>query len=102
MSYRFVVEHRPWRHFIRGPTVQITNAKAALTWIAIMSLGVQEGAPYWVIVAMVLGTTTLSIARYLLRAGLFDTTNGFGMSAATAVASSSLWDHFSAWLVSSC
>jgi amino acid exporter len=64
---------RPWRHFKRGLTVQMTNPKAILTWIAIMSLGVQEGAPHWVVVAIVLGTTTLSIVGHLLYALAFST-----------------------------
>ena len=37
---------RPIRYFLRGLTVQMTNPKAALTWIAIMSLGLQGGAPW--------------------------------------------------------
>ena len=46
----------------------MTNPKAALTWFAITSLGVQEDAPRWVAVAIVLGTTILSVAGHLLYA----------------------------------
>jgi hypothetical protein len=38
-----------------------------------MSLGVQEDTPYWVVVAIVLGTTTLSIAGHLFYALAFST-----------------------------
>jgi amino acid exporter len=44
-----------------------------LTWIAIMSLGVQEDAPYWVVVPIVVGTTTLSIAGHPFYALAFST-----------------------------
>lgn len=38
-----------------------------------MSLGVQEDTPYWVVVAIVLGTTILSIAGHLFYALAFST-----------------------------
>jgi amino acid exporter len=66
-------DDHPWRHFMRGLTVQITNPKSVLTWIAIMSLGVQKDAPYWVVMAIVLGGTTLSIVGHLLYALTFST-----------------------------
>ena len=47
--------------YLRGLTVQMTNPKAALAWIAIMSLGLQDGAPVWVIGLLVAGTTVLSV-----------------------------------------
>jgi amino acid exporter len=62
------LSERPWRYFMRGLAIQMTNPKAALTWFAITSLGVQEDAPRWVAVAIVLGTTILSVAGHLLYA----------------------------------
>jgi amino acid exporter len=64
---------RPMRYFLRGLVVQITNPKAALTWIAIMSLGLQRGAPWWVGAAIVLGIAVLSLVGHLLYALAFST-----------------------------
>lgn len=61
----------PWRYFMRGITVQMTNPKAALAWIAIISLGLQEGAPLWVGFAIVLGTTALSVLIHCIYAIAF-------------------------------
>ncbi len=57
----------------RGYVVQMTNPKAALAWIAIISLGMQDGAPWWVGFAIVGGTFLLSIAIHLLYAVAFST-----------------------------
>lgn len=59
--------------FLRGLAVQMTNPKAALTWIAIMSLGLDHAAPASTALAIVLGTTTLSVAGYLAYALAFST-----------------------------
>jgi amino acid exporter len=63
----------PFRYAVRGLTIQMTNPKAALAWIAIISLGLAHGAPLWVAVAIVAGTTTLSTALHLLYALAFST-----------------------------
>ena len=60
-------------YFQRGYIVQMTNPKAALAWIAIISLGLQEGAPHWVGAVIVLGTFALSIIIHLLYAVAFST-----------------------------
>jgi amino acid exporter len=60
-------------YFIRGLSIQMTNPKAALTWIAIISLGVQSDAPGWVGIAIVLGNGILSIAGHLGYAVAFST-----------------------------
>jgi threonine/homoserine/homoserine lactone efflux protein len=49
----------------------MTNPKAALTWIAIMSLAMENGAPYWVGGTVVAGTTAISITGHLVYALLF-------------------------------
>ncbi len=58
-------------YFIRGFTVQMTNPKAALAWIAIISLGLQPDAPLWVAVAIVVGTTFFSLTIHALYALVF-------------------------------
>jgi threonine/homoserine/homoserine lactone efflux protein len=59
--------------FLRGLAIQMTNPKAVLAWIAIMSLGVQQGAPLWVDLSLVIGTGILSIAIHTLYAVAFST-----------------------------
>ena len=66
--------HRtPFGYFKRGYIIQMTNPKAALAWIAIISLGLQEGAPLWVGAVIVVGTFILSIAIHILYAVAFST-----------------------------
>jgi len=60
-------------YFRRGYIVQMTNPKAALSWIAIISLGLQEGAPVWVAAAIVAGTFTMSVVIHALYAIAFST-----------------------------
>ncbi len=60
-------------YFRRGLTIQLTNPKAALAWIAIMSLGVGTQSPWWVAAIIVVGTTTLSFAIHALYAVAFST-----------------------------
>ena len=63
-----------WRHyFLRGLTVQMTNPKALLAWIAIMSLGLQPGAPLIVAVVIVVGTTSLAFVFHGIYALAFST-----------------------------
>lgn len=62
-----------WGFFRRGYLVQTTNPKAALSWIAIISLGLQQGAPLWVAVVIVLGTFALSLISHILYAVAFST-----------------------------
>ena len=60
-------------YFKRGYIIQMTNPKAALAWVAIISLGLQAGAPLWVGVAIVVGTFAMSIAIHLMYAVAFST-----------------------------
>lgn len=60
-------------YFARGYAIQMTNPKAALSWIAIISLGLQSDAPLWVGIVIVAGTTVLSITFHLLYAIAFST-----------------------------
>lgn len=63
----------PAGYFRRGYIIQMTNPKAALAWIAIISLGLQDGAPLWVGAVIVLGTFALSMIIHLLYAVAFST-----------------------------
>lgn len=65
--------HTPFGYFQRGYIIQMTNPKAALAWIAIISLGLQEGAPLWVGAVIVFGTFALSVIIHLLYAVAFST-----------------------------
>jgi len=61
------------RYVTRGFTIQMTNPKAALVWIAIISLGLHENAPAWVGFAIVGGTAVLSAIIHCLYAITFST-----------------------------
>ncbi|MFK7754841.1 MAG: LysE family translocator [Sedimentitalea sp.] len=63
----------PFGYLKRGYIVQMTNPKAALAWIAIVSLGLSESAPLWVGAVIVLGTFALSMSIHLLYAVAFST-----------------------------
>ena len=59
--------------FLRGLTIQMTNPKAALTWIAIMSLGLGDTAPTMTASIIVAGTTILSVLGHVAYAMAFST-----------------------------
>ena len=61
-------------YFQRGYIIQMTNPKAALAWIAIISLGLQDGAPHWVGAVIVVGTFAMSIIIHTLYAVAFSNT----------------------------
>lgn len=63
----------PFGYLTRGFIIQMTNPKAALAWVAIISLGLQEGAPYWVGLAIVVGTAILSVVIHCIYAVAFST-----------------------------
>jgi threonine efflux protein len=63
----------PLGYFIRGLAIQMTNPKAALAWIAIISLGLQENALLWVGFSIVAGTSILSVIIHCLYAVAFST-----------------------------
>jgi len=69
----------PIGYMIRGYIVQMTNPKAALAWIAIVSLGLQDGAPWWVGAVIVLGTFALSALIHLLYALAFSSPFAVGL-----------------------
>ena len=63
----------PLGYLLRGYIVQMTNPKAALAWIAIISLGLAQDAPFWVGAVIVAGTSSLSILMHVLYAIAFST-----------------------------
>ena len=63
----------PFGYSIRGFTIQMTNPKAALAWIAIISLGLKQDAPWWVGFVIVVGTFVLSILIHMMYAIAFST-----------------------------
>lgn len=63
----------PAGYMIRGFIIQMTNPKAALSWIAIISLGLQQDAPMWVGLVIVGGTFILSIIFHVPYAVAFST-----------------------------
>jgi len=60
-------------YIVRGLTIQLTNPKAALAWIAIISLGLKPDAPIWVGVVIMFGTFSLSVTIHILYAIAFST-----------------------------
>ena len=63
----------PFGYLQRGYIIQMTNPKAGLAWIAIISLGLQESAPLWVGFAIVVGTFIMSVVIHVLYAVAFST-----------------------------
>lgn len=63
----------PVGYAVRGYIIQMTNPKAALSWIAIIALGLQPGSPLWVAAVIVIGTFILSIVFHILYAVVFST-----------------------------
>lgn len=59
--------------FWRGLSVQMSNPKAALHWIAIVAIGLGPNPPLWLGVALVLSATFLSILGHLAYAMVFST-----------------------------
>lgn len=66
-------DRSPSGYWLRGFVIQMTNPKAALAWIAVISLGLQPGAPLWVAFAIVVGTGIFSTAIHCLYALAFST-----------------------------
>lgn len=64
---------KPIQYFWRGYLINMTNPKAALGWIAIVSLGLKETTPWWVGPSIILGTTTISLTVHVVYAMTFST-----------------------------
>ncbi len=60
-------------YYARGFAIHMTNPKAVFAWIAIITLGLREGAPFWVAGAIVAGCTMLGILIFGAYALAFST-----------------------------
>ncbi|MEQ8391439.1 MAG: LysE family transporter [Thalassospira sp.] len=60
-------------YYLRGLALHLTNPKAILTWIAIISIGFSDGTPFWVGAAIVIGCGMISTSIHLLYATAFST-----------------------------
>jgi len=60
-------------YYRRGLLIQMTNPKAVLSWIAIMSFGLGSGAPFWVGLVIIAGTTLISFVGHTTYAVAFST-----------------------------
>jgi amino acid exporter len=60
-------------YYLRGLAIQMTNPKAVLAWIAIISLGLKDDAPLWVGLAIVTGTGFFAVVIHCLYALAFST-----------------------------
>lgn len=61
------------RHFLRGYLIMMTNPKAILGWIAIVSLGLSESSPLWVPITIVALAATMSLIIHNFYAVAFST-----------------------------
>lgn len=59
--------------YLRGLTIQMTNPKAALHWIAIVGIGLGADAPLWVGIALIVSATAMSLLGHLAYAITFST-----------------------------
>ena len=62
-----------WAYYRRGLIIQMTNPKAALSWIAVMSLGLDATAPLWVGGLIVVGAAAISFIGHWIYAVTFST-----------------------------
>lgn len=60
-------------YFRRAYIINMTNPKAALGWVAIVSLGLSESSPSWVGLAIIAGTFLNSLIIHILFACVFST-----------------------------
>lgn len=61
---RDVEAPNPWRAFVLGYLIQITNPKAIVFWLAIATVGATSGAPVPVVATFVAGAFLLSLAGH--------------------------------------
>ncbi len=64
-----------WNYYRRGLIIQMTNPKAAFTWIAILSLAMEQTAPFWAGGIVVVGTGIISILGHMAYAFVFSSTH---------------------------
>ena len=59
--------------FLQGILIQMTNPKAALQWIAIVSFGLGANAPLWTGLTLIVCATLISVFGHIAYAVLFST-----------------------------
>lgn len=69
----------PGGYMLRGFIIMMTNPKAALAWVAIISLGLTPDAPFWVGIVIVVSTSASSAIIHALYAYAFSTRFMVGM-----------------------
>lgn len=62
-----------YQYLWRGYLINMTNPKAALGWLAIVSLGLREDSPWWMGISIIVGTTLISLTVHVVYAVLFST-----------------------------
>lgn len=72
VSERKVTES-DFKLYAQGLAIQLTNPKAALHWLSIMSLILRPDAPIWVAAAMIIGTGIIAFVGHISWAVLFST-----------------------------
>jgi len=60
-------------YFLRGLAIQMSNPKAAMVMLAIVSVGLTSGAPAWVSAVLIVGITLLSTIGHAIYALAFST-----------------------------
>lgn len=60
-----------YKYALSGYIIQMSNPKAALAWVATISVGLKTGSPIWVAFAIVFGIFILSIMCHVLYALVF-------------------------------
>lgn len=61
------------RYMLQGLAIHLTNPKAVLAWVAILSIGVQQGAPAWHSLLMFGGCAVLGVIVFIGYALVFST-----------------------------
>lgn len=61
------------RYYLYGLLIQMTNPKAAFTWLAILAIALTPNAPFWVGAVVVAATGTISILGHVAYAIVFST-----------------------------
>lgn len=59
--------------FLQGIVIQMTNPKAALQWVAIVSFGLGANAPLWTGLTLIVCATVISVFGHLAYAVVFST-----------------------------
>ena len=60
-------------YLLQGLAIHLTNPKAVLAWVAILAIGVQQGAPAWHSLVMFGGCAVLGVCIFLGYALVFST-----------------------------